>query len=56
MRRRQMAAQSAVLPLPPYEPSNWSNVYVDRTDKGVCRKCGKYVGKGVGPHQRFCKK
>lgn len=61
MRRRQaysVAQETAPPPPPPIplqEEKNFSRRYIDRTEKGVCAKCGKYIGKGIGPHQRFCK-
>jgi hypothetical protein len=42
-------------PLPPYTPKHAINHVVDRTVKGVCPKCGKYNGKGIYLHKKWCK-
>lgn len=57
MRRRQAyaAVRETAPPLPPQEEKIVFRRYIDRTEKGVCTKCGKYIGKGVGPHKRWCK-
>lgn len=57
MRRRQAyaAARETAPSLPPQGEKNVFRRYVDRTVKGVCPKCGKYIGKGIGPHKRYCK-
>lgn len=57
MRRRQAYAVAGAtpLPLPPQEDRNVFRRYIDRTEKGVCPKCNRYIGKGIGPHKRYCK-
>jgi hypothetical protein len=50
-----MVASETVPPLPPYEPKGAIGRVVDRTAKGVCAKCGKYFGRGVNLHKKWCK-
>lgn len=58
MRRRQayaVAQETAPPPLPPQKERSVFKMSVDRTEKGVCKRCHQYIGRGVGPHQRVCK-
>lgn len=59
MRRRQAYAvaqgEPALPPLPPKVLNlKKASKIVDKTRKGVCKKCGTYVGRGVALHERRC--
>lgn len=60
MRRRQAYAVARKDPALPPLPAKVLSVkqaskIVDKTAKGICQKCGTYVGRGVGLHARRCK-